>query len=188
MITPEERDAQPGISAVLTWRDDLDGTILDLAAVLSGLVGQNFEIILVAASETANVADLRARAPGLSLQLISHGACDAARFDLLLISAEDGKFDVRELNRLMEAIDKGADLAAGYRPGRVDGLVRGLSRWGLPFEVDYAFQLIRRGVCIELGAPSVARARRSGYRVAEVPVSDRRPTLGAPVSAETRAA
>ena len=43
-----DRAPLPGISAVLLPGDDLDSAVLDLVAVLEGLVGRNFEILLVA--------------------------------------------------------------------------------------------------------------------------------------------
>ena len=181
-------DVRPGISAVLMWHNDMDSAALDLAAVLSGLVGDNFEIIVVVCEPRGETiaADLRARAPGLAVHVVS-GECAAAAYataayDLVMTSARDGQFDVRELNRLMDAIDRGADLAAGYRGGRANAVLRRLLRWGFPVHVEYAFQLVRRevwrrqldGNC----EPSVATARRQGYQVVEVPVSHHRPTLG----------
>lgn len=185
----------PGISAVLLPGDDLDTAILDLAAVLAGLVGDQFEILLVAGVGAPDVTDLYARAPGLPLRVIegqsAADGCEAANFDLIFLAAPDGEFDVRELNHLLEAIEKGADIAAGYRPRRADALVRQLQRWGWKIDVDCAFELIRREVwqrlkqegrltscCAEL----LANVRRLGFRVSEVRVSHRRRSLGAPAS------
>jgi hypothetical protein len=187
----------PGISAVLLPGPDLDTAVLDLAAVLAGLVGDRFELLLVAGTDTGapDVSDLFARAPGLPLRVVegetTAAGCEAATFDLLFLAAPDGDFDVRELNHLLEEIEKGADLAAGYRPRRGDSLVRQLHRWGWKIDVDCAYELIRREVwqrlqqddrltscCSEL----LSNARRLGFQVSEVRVSHRRPTLGAPVS------
>ena len=190
-------DARPGISAVLMWRNDVDSAVLDLAAVLSGLAAQNFEIIVVVQTPgDVNTAELRARAPGLAVRTVA-GECVAAAYplvgyDLVVTSARDGQFDVRELNHLMEAIERGADLAAGYRGGRVDAVRRRLQRWRLPVHVEPAFQLFRREVWrnqLERNCePSAATARRQGYRVVEVPVSHHRPTLRTAVTVESRAA
>ena len=179
-----------GISAVTLPGEDLDSAILDLAAVLEGLVGDRFEILLVGEAR-AVVDDLRARAPGLPLRTICGTSiadgCAAAAYDLIFVPSGDGQFDVRELNHLLDAIEHGADVAAGYRPRRMDVLVRQFQRWGWRVDVDCAFALLRRQVwqdvettqpkewcCAEL----LATARRHGYQVADVPVSHRRPTIG----------
>jgi hypothetical protein len=141
------------------------------------------------------LADLQARAPGLPLRLVDGAAigdgCDAAAYDLIFVAAHDGQFDVRELNHLLEAIESGADVAAGYRPRRMDALVRPFQRLGWKVDVDCAFELLRSRVWRELArtqrktvccAELLSRVRGLGYRVAEVPVSHRRPSIGAPVS------
>lgn len=187
MSTLEER---PGISAVLMWRDDLDVAVLDLAAVLSGLVGEDFEIIVIVEERGDTVAaELRARAPALPLRTAASFAVayDVGRYNLIMTSASDGRFDVRELNHLMEAIEHGADLAAGYRPGRADAVWRRLRRLGLPTPRDYAFLLMRRELARGHGH-SPEEVRRCGYEVIEVPVSHNRPSLGSTLTAESRAA
>lgn len=168
----------------------LDSTVLELAAVLGGLVGDNFEILVVDGGLPATreaTAALRANAPGLPLRVVDGNSiaagCEAAECDLIFVSAADGQYDVRELNRLLDAIEDGADIAAGYRPRATDGLFRQLQRWGWRVNVDCAFQLIRSGVWQHLAreernascAELLSRLRRLGYRVAEVPVRDRRP-------------
>jgi len=190
-----------GISAVLLPGNDLESAVLDLVAVLEGLVGDRFEILLVAGDHAPDVSDLCARGRGLPLRVVEGCSlaegCDAARYDLIFVPTEDGQFDVRELNHLLEAIEKGADVAAGYRPRRTDLLVRRLQRWGWNVDVDCAYELLRRDVwqrlkregrqtscCTEL----LANVRRLGFSVAEVPVSHRRPTLGSPVSTGWQAA
>jgi hypothetical protein len=179
----------------------MDSAVLDLVAVLEGLVGDRFEILLVSSEETPEVASLRTRGRGLPLRVVQGGTvadgCDAARYELIFVASQDGQFDVRELNHLLDAIEKGADVAAGYRPRRTDMLVRRLQRWGWNLDVDCAYELVRRDVwqrlkregrqtscCTEL----LANVRRLGFGVAEVPVSHHRPTLGAPVSTGWRAA
>jgi hypothetical protein len=183
---------------VLLPGDELYSAVLDHVAVLEGLVGDRFEILLVADDHAPDVADVAARARGLPLRVI-HGSttadgCDAARYELICFGAPDGQFDVRELNHLLEAIEHGADVAAGYRPRRTDVLVRQFQRWGWNLDLDCAFELMHREVwqrlkfegqqtscCAELAA----NARRLGFHVVEVPVSHRRPTIGAPISSST---
>ena len=175
--------------------------MLDLVAVLEGLVGDRFEIVLVAGETAPDVRDLRARGRGLPLRVVNGTTiaegCDAAAYDLIFVAAPDGQFDVRELNHLLDAIEDGADVAVGYRPRRTDLLVRQLQRWGWSVDLDCAYGLIRHGVwqrlkregrltscCTEM----LANVRRLGFSVSEVPVSHRRPTIGAPVSTGWRAA
>ncbi len=187
------RQAPDGITAVLFPGDGLDRAILDLAAVLEGLVGDRFEILVVS-NDALLLADMPSRAPGLPLKVLNGAtiadACAAARFNLVLVAAPDGQYDVRELNHLLDAILAGADLAVGYRPRPGDVLARQLERFGWSRRLDVAFALLRR----DFGEPGTslgalpALARRRGYRVAEVQVAHRRPVLGAPVSATYRAA
>jgi hypothetical protein len=170
--------------------EELDSAILDLAAVLEGLSGDQFEILLVGDAQAA-ADDVLARAPGLPLHVIDGksiaSGCDAALYDLIFVGTSDGQFDVRELNHLLEAIEHGADVAAGYRPRRMDAIVRQFQRFGWKVDVDCAFVLLRRNVWNDVAAPQqkewccaevLANARRRGYHVVEVPVSHRRPTIG----------
>jgi hypothetical protein len=186
---------------VLLSGGDLDSDVLDLVAVLEGLQGDHFEILLVAGETPPDVRDLRARGRGLPLRVVDGttiaDGCDAAMYDLIFVPAPDGQFDVRELNHLLDAIDHGADVAVGYRPRRTDRLVRQLQRWGWTVDLDFAYGLIRHGVWQRLKregrltsccAEVLANVRRLGFRVSEVPVSHRRPTIGASASTSWRAA
>jgi len=192
-----------GISAVLAPGNDLDSAVLDLAAVLSGLVAERFEIILVSEQPLTTVADLKARAPHLPLRVVQGpsiaAGCEAASFDLIFVAAGDGQFDVRELNHLFDAVELGADVAIGYRPRRADGLLRRFQRLGLNIGggLDCAFALLRRQVwdAVQVSSTNarccgelLANARRHAYRTAELPVSARRPAIGVQVPAGTRAA
>lgn len=202
MTLLDDREQRHGISAVLMTAEHLDATVLDLAAVLEGLVSSAFEIIVVTGQPRQLLAvteELRARAPALTLRVVegdSVGAgCDAAIYDLIFLSARDGRFDVRELNHLLDAIERGADVAAGYRPRPTDGIFRHLQRWGWNVHIDCAFSLFRRGIWPKLDrrgrgscAELVLSVRRLGYHVTEVPVRHRRPAMGTPVSAVSRAA
>jgi dolichol-phosphate mannosyltransferase len=137
----QQRDVQPGISAVLAPDDehtDLEGAVLDLAAVLDGLVNTNFEIIVVDVAPSSRLTDalagLRARSPDLPLRVLEGdyigqaaalaAGFDAADYDLILVTTTDGQFDVRESNHLLEAVEHGADMAIGHRVRRADGVVR----------------------------------------------------------------
>ena len=185
-----------GISAVLLPGEQLEPDVLDLAAVLVGLVSENFEIVVVAhdAHFLEAAAELRAGRPGLPLRVVEGESLAngfaAARFDLIFVAASDGQFDVRELNHVFDAATAGADVSVGYRPRRTDGVTRQLQRWGWDADVDCAFSLLRRDVLRHVAgrnqtscAGLVRRARRQGFQVVDVPVSHRRPVLNAQSSA-----
>jgi hypothetical protein len=186
----------PGITALLPASEDLDRAVLDLAAVLDGLAPNRFEIVVV--GDAACLTELRARAPSLPIR--SAIAEAEPRYELVCVEACDGQFDIRELNHLLEAIEGGADVAAGYRPRRTDAIIRCLQRLGWHVDVDCAFTLLKRGVwqrvtahanaarprvrCAELSS----QARRLGFNVTDVPVSQRRPSIGVAVAPDSRAA
>jgi hypothetical protein len=158
-----ERDAQPGISAVLAAAEvstDLEGDVLDLAAVLDGLVNDQFEIIVaeVAAAHprTAALAELRARHPDLPLRVLEGDHADqaqawvagfeAAAYDLIFVTTADGQFEVCESNHLLDAIEGGADLAIGYRARRADSLARRVQGGGWNMLVRLMFGQTGRDV------------------------------------------
>jgi hypothetical protein len=178
----DELDTQPGISAVVfgpPGQADLNAAILDLAAVLDGLVFDNFEIVVVEASPSQRVSDVLAelgvRFPQLPLRLLEGDYADqaaalsaafgSAAFDLIFVTSADAQYDVRELNHLLEAIEQGADLVIGYRPKRADSFAARLDGWGwnllinLVFgptarDVDCAFKLFRQNVWQRVGMRS----------------------------------
>src|SRR5690349_16459007 len=172
-----------GISAVVLPSADLDNAVLDLGAVLPGLVGARFEIIVV--SKDAGVAlELRKRLPELPLRVVdgvsSADGCNAAEFDLIFASAAHEQ--VIQLNHMLEAVERGADVVAGYRASTGDAIRRGLQRVGWPVSRDCASLLFRHKVWQQLKPHCVselpAAARRGGYAVAEVRLPERRLTLG----------
>jgi hypothetical protein len=168
----DPRDIEPGISAVLAveaGQAGLESLVLDLAAVLNGLVADNFEILVIefGGSERTSglLSDLAARRPALPLRVLpgtyANQVCalaagfDASIYDLLFVTATDGQYEQSELNHLLEAIEHGADVAVGYRLERSDGLGRRLESWawnaavGLVFgkvgrDVECCFKLFRR--------------------------------------------
>jgi glycosyltransferase involved in cell wall biosynthesis len=216
MQSGEYFDIQPGISAVLAVAHeqlDVDSVVLDVAAVLDGLVADNFEIVVVefgSERQTGDLlADLRARRPNLPLRIVGQAYPDrttalaagfeTTAYDLTFVTATDGEFEMLELNHLLEAIERGADLAIGYRAPRKDSVARRLDSWSwnllinLAFgqtarDVDCEFKLFRRrawervrprcGGSI-LNAELVIRARRLGFIVSEVAVRHHHPTSSA---------
>ena len=159
-----QRDAQPGISAVLAAHadsTDLEGDVLDLAAVLDGLVVRQFRdhrrrgrrhrhrspsrwptcalatpICRCACSRATHAGQAAAWAAGF----------DAAAYDLILVTTADGQFEVRESNHLLDAIEHGADLAIGYRARRADSFVRRVQGWGWNVLVRLLFGTTGRDV------------------------------------------
>src|SRR5436309_803720 len=112
-----------GISAVVTApvRED---AVLDLAAVLDGLVGGNFEILVVGPDVHALDA-LHAGYPNLPLRALDTDLASAisrTQLDLVLLVSGQGELDVYELNHFLEAIEAGADVALGFRPWTLDRL------------------------------------------------------------------
>lgn len=114
---------------------------------------------------------------------------EAARYRYLFYTDGDDQFDPEELGRLVELIQT-CDLVTGYRIDRQDPLARRLTgrvynmlvdaalRTGVR-DVDCAFKLFRRSVFdgIALGCDTgmidseiICKARRAGYRIAEVGV------------------
>jgi glycosyltransferase involved in cell wall biosynthesis len=158
----------------------LEAAILDLAAVLDGLVGAAFEILVVDdASEDETAAlleDLAARREHLPLRVVRHesrrgfaaalaSGFEAARYELLFCLAVDGQFDVCELSRLVDLLDESTDLVVGYRDRQADGVRARLRGWAwnrlvqLLFgttarDVECGFKLLRRDVWQAVGAQS----------------------------------
>jgi hypothetical protein len=184
-----------GISAVMLGRGRLDeGDMLELGAVLEALVGSQFEVLLVTDCPntlSSLVDNLRASTPALPLRVVEGSSlaagCAAATYDVFWLSGDDRDVDVRQTNRLFDAIEHGADAAAGYRPRRSDGLFRYLQRWGCNVSLDCAVVLMRRHLWQTVlvrhdGAHAtvaevVVNARKLGYCVSEIPVSCRRPSI-----------
>jgi hypothetical protein len=175
-----------GISAVVTapLREE---AVLDLAAVLDGLVPGEFEILFVDRDVEA-VATLQLRMPGLPLRALDLDVASAvsrARYDMILLVSGQGELDVCELNHFVDAIDAGADLAIGYRPWSAERFAwsaLGHLLFGKTArDVECPFKLFRRSVWqrTSMEPPGadrwfstrlIVRARRLGFRVAELPV------------------
>jgi glycosyl transferase family 2 len=196
-----------GIIAVLPVRNAdplLETSVLELAAVLDGLVGSAFDIVLVddgacpAAGDA--VAGLVSGWPRLPLHVVRSDvrlsdaaavdlACEVAERDVLLFTTCDGQFDLRQLNALFEALDR-SDVVTGYRAQPTDGVVCRLKRraWNTVVnlvlgptgtDVDCALKMFTRDAWLTVrprsrgasfGPELLAKARRRGLRVAEVPV------------------
>jgi glycosyltransferase involved in cell wall biosynthesis len=130
-----------------------------------------------------------------------------AEKDWIFYTDADRQFVLSELERFMPYLDR-ADLIAGYRAPRRDPFLRVLYGKGwsmlctLVFgytvrDVDCGFKLFRREIVQKL-APQIAsrgatfsiewlvRAKRAGYRFAELPVSHRPRVAGSQTGANIR--
>ena len=147
----------------------------------------------------AVVHGLAARCP--AVRLVSHarnrgyGAALATGFaaaarELVFLTDGDKQFNPGELGGFLPILNR-ADLVVGYRQPRADPLVRRFYGWGwnrlvnvlfgyTARDVDCAFKLFPRRLLGELDVRSTGhafspelliKARRAGYRVAEVRVS-----------------
>jgi glycosyltransferase involved in cell wall biosynthesis len=117
---------------------------------------------------------------------------EAAAFDLVAFTDADCQFDLLDLGRLVPLAAR-YPIVAGYRAGRKDPWRRRFLSWGYNRlarallgtgvrDVDCALKVFRREALAGLLPESrgffvntemLARARRLGYAVAEVPVSHR---------------
>ncbi len=191
--------AVQGISAVVT-APFTDNAVLDLAAVLDGLVGGSHEILLVN-PDLDSFSALQHRFPHLPLRVSDPDlavAVTQTRYELTLLTTGAGDLDVFELNHFLDAIEDGADLALGYRPWTLERLT--WSAFGHVLfgktarDVDCPFKLFRQsvwqrtsmephGVDRWFSTRLVVRARRLGFRVVELAVRATQPGLGRATSA-----
>ena len=200
----------PGISALLVaanGRPLAEEVVLDVAAVLDGLVGTNFEIVVLAATPDP-LPLLQERYPNLPLRICEADlstAIETTVYDLVFVLDVASALDVCDLSHFLEAIESGADLAIGYRPRTFERLAwsaLGTLLFGKTArDVDCPFKLFRRAVWqgTAMGHSEqdgwfntrlVVRARRLGFRIAELPVRraqlniDAAATLEAPSDGE----
>ncbi|MBN1425553.1 glycosyltransferase family 2 protein [Candidatus Fermentibacteria bacterium] len=118
--------------------------------------------------------------------------------ELVFFTDGDRQFDVAEMEDLLARIE-GSDLVVGYRSPRRDPFMRRLNGkgWSLLItllfgytarDIDCAFKLMRRSVIERLrdevqsrgatfSAEFLVRAKRAGFRIAEVPVRGHRPRV-----------
>ena len=114
----------------------------------------------------------------------------AARGELVFVSDADLQFDLREIEQLLAHVDE-FDIVAGARTPRRDPWLRRVLAWGWGVlvrglfglrvrDIDCAFKVFRRPVLDALPIASIGafvntellvRARRSGFRIREVPVT-----------------
>ena len=123
---------------------------------------------------------------------------DAAGKDLIFFTDGDKQFDVAEIAGFLPEMDRQTDMVIGWRKHRADPPMRLLNAWGwkqlvnLLFgytarDIDCAFKLFKRDVWHSLSvqargatfsAEFLIKARRRGFRIAELPVTHLPRTAG----------
>lgn len=214
---------RPSISAVLPAYNEeanVEGAVLDVAEVLKTLT-DDFEVVVTNDGSRDRTGEVLERVavehPEVHLRVVTHprnlgyGAAlasgfGAARMDLIFFTDGDKQFDVRELAKLLAALDDWTDLAVGWREHRADPPVRLLNAWlwkqavnaifgYTARDVDCAFKLFRREVWESFGVRSrgatfsaefLIKARRLGFRIREVPVSHYPRQAGSPTGAKPK--
>ncbi|MGB2824063.1 MAG: glycosyltransferase family 2 protein [Phycisphaerae bacterium] len=129
----------------------------------------------------------------------------AATKELVFYTDGDGQFDITDLAGMLPLIAE-HDIVNGYRRRRQDSVIRRLNAylWGVLVQkvlgfrcrdVDSAFKLYRREIFDHMEMKSmgalidaeiIARARRAGLTLAEVPVRHRRRLTGRQTGANVR--
>jgi glycosyltransferase involved in cell wall biosynthesis len=197
-IEPVIAEATPALAAIA---DDYEIIIVD--------DGSRDETAAVATRSAASDAHVRlVRHPvnrGFGASVFS-GFTSAVK-DWILYTDADRQFVLSELSRFVPLMDQ-ADLIAGYRAPRRDPFLRVLYGKGwsmlctLVFgytvrDVDCGFKLLRRDMVDKLAGSIqsrgatfsiewLVRAKRAGYRFAELPVSHRPRVAGSQTGAKIR--
>jgi len=169
----------------------------EIIVVADGSQDRTPEIVMEAAARQPRIRLLR-HATNQGYGAAVYDGLAAATKELVFLTDADRQFDLREFDKLLEALG-GCDLAIGYRAPRRDPLLRTLNGWGwsacvtllfgyVSRDIDCAFKLLRRGVIQELkdrirsrgatfSAELLVRAKRAGYRIREVPIHGHRPRM-----------
>ena len=128
--------------------------------------------------------------------------------ELVFFTDADRQFDLSEIEKLLAKIET-ADLVVGYRAPRRDPFMRRLNGKGWSWlvtllfgytarDIDCAFKLMRHTVVEQLqdeitsggatfSAEFLVRAKRAGFKIAEVPIVGHRPRVaGSPTGANLR--
>ncbi|GEP36329.1 glycosyl transferase family 2 [Nocardioides szechwanensis] len=157
-----------------------DGSTDDTAKVMARLMAEHPSVELVTLRHNLGKAAALQRGFARALE-------DGA--ELVAMMDADGQDDPRELGRLMEAIEAGADLVTGARLHRQDRLVKrhtsrlynrttGLLSGAPGRDFNSGFKMMRAGVATDVSPMLYGEMHRYltviahglGYRVAEVPV------------------
>ncbi len=177
---------------------------------------ERFEVIIVndgSRDRTGDIADRLAaeipevRAahnnPNLGYGGAVQRGLSEARLDWIFFTDGDGQFDINEISRLVELLDR-CDFAVGYRIKRADPIMRKVNAfcWGVLVralfglrvrDIDCAFKLLPRSLIDSIRLKSsgalistelLARAKYRGLRIAEVGVNHYPRTAGVQTGAK----
>ncbi len=205
--------------------ENIEAMVMDVIQVMD-VLADDYEVIVVddgSHDGTGQVVrSLEQRYPRVRLVLHQKnqgygaaafsGLTNASK-ELVFFTDSDRQFDLREVEKLLDLVDK-ADLVVGYRAPRRDPFMRKLNGWGwsalvtLLFgytarDIDCAFKLMRREVIERIkdevesrgatfSAEFLVRAKRAGFHIREVPIHGHRPRVagsqtGARLNVITRA-
>jgi len=114
-----------------------------------------------------------------------------AKGDLIFFTDSDGQFDIKELPKLINLIEEGADIACGYRRKRADPLIRTINAriYNLAIrvlfnlkvkDIDCAFKLFKKEILKDMSLGSdgafisaefLIMAKKKGYIIKEIGVN-----------------
>jgi glycosyltransferase involved in cell wall biosynthesis len=177
--------------------------LLDAVMTLAPRLEPDFEVIVVDDGSRDRTAELVEQRRSERLRLVRHPAnrgygaalrsgLREAAGELVFFSDGDLQYDLAELTQFLAHTDR-FDVVAGYRSPRRDPVGRRVIAWvwgrlvDVLFDlrvrdIDCAFKVFRREVIEAMPIESIgafvnteilARARRAGYRIHQVPVSHR---------------
>lgn len=175
---------------------------LEVLVVNDGSRDRTGEIADRLSSEIPNVRAVHNRPNQGYGGAVARGLSEA-RKAWIFFSDGDGQFDLGEIPRLIELLDR-CDVAVGYRIRRADPFIRRLNAfcWGTLVralfglkvrDIDCAFKLLPRRLIEQVPLRSrsalistelLARAQRLGYRIAEVGVNHYPRTAGVQTGAK----
>ena len=196
----EESNIEPMIENVLKTFTPLVAD-LEVIVVNDGSRDRTGERILGVAARHPNVrmvAHEKNQGYGAAL----YDGFVAARKEWVFLTDSDRQFRLSEIENLMPHTAR-ADLVVGFRQPRRDPFHRRLYGWGWNFlvtllfgytarDVDCAFKLFKREIMDRIqilsrgatfSAEFLVRAKRAGYKIAEVPVSHLPRPAGKPTGA-----
>jgi len=182
--------------------ENLPGLIQDVTAYLESL-GWDYEIIIVNDGSTDGTQNILEELQIKNSRIISvhhpknrgYGAAlrsgfSAATKEWLFFMDSDRQFDIKEISKLANYIDK-YDMVIGYRKDRQDHLIRKINAgifniavnllFGLWVrDIDCAFKLLRREIVEKAKLESngalistelLVRANKLGYKIKQIPVT-----------------
>ena len=194
----------PSVSVVVPLYNEQDNIATLQKELAAALADIDHEILFVDDGSSDNTvaridrtADIRvlefAKNTGQSAAM--YAGINAARGDVIVLIDGDLQNDPKDINLLLKAIEKGADLACGYRAKRQDNLSKKISsrvanairsrftRDGVR-DTGCTLKAMRRQ-CREMLVPFYgmhrfipALVRGGGYKLVEVPVNHRPRTAG----------